>query len=224
MRARSFAALFSAAILAAGIYTATQRGLADVHSTNARLALAAGANADRTPRPETIAPALASLREARMFEPSNPHYVEQVARLRELQALRLEPRDPARREGLRQSLAQYREAAALRPGSPYVWASIAMLKVRLNDMDFEFYGALERAGRLGPWEPQVQLAMIDVGMASWGWLARPGKEWVLGALERGLLREAPEIKRIAAVHGTLPQLCADVGGQSPRIAALCVRK
>ena len=224
MRARSFAALFSAAILAAGIYTATQRGLADVHSTNARLALAAGANADRTPRSETIAPALASLREARMFEPSNPHYVEQVARLRELQALRLEPRDPARREGLRQSLAQYREAAALRPGSPYVWASIAMLKVRLNDMDFEFYGALERAGRLGPWEPQVQLAMIDVGMASWGWLARPGKEWVLGALERGLLREAPEIKRIAAVHGTLPQLCADVGGQSPRIAALCVRK
>jgi hypothetical protein len=221
-------ALFAAAILAAGIYAAALRGLADAHYTNARLGLAAGAlagaNADRAPRPEAIGPALASLREARIFEPSNPHYVEQVARLRELQALRLEPRDPARREGLLQSLAQYREAAALRPGSPYVWASIAMLKVRLNDMDFEFYGALERAGRLGPWEPQVQIAMIDVGMATWGWLAKPGREWVLGALERGLLRQGHEIKRIATVHGTLAQLCADVGGSSPRIAALCVRK
>lgn len=224
MRSRSFIALFAAAILAAGIYGAAQRGLADAHYTNARLVLAAGALADNAPRPETIGPALASLREARMFETSNPHYVEQVARLRELQALRLEPRDPARREGLRQSLAQYREAAAMRPGSPYVWASIAMLKARLNDMDFEFYGALERAGRLGPWEPQVQIAMIDIGMASWGWLAKPGREWVLGALERGLLRQETEIKRMAAVHGSLPQLCADVAARSPRIAALCVRK
>ena len=232
MKSRALTALFAAAILAAGIYGAAQRGLADAHYTNARLVLAAGAparanagaNAERTPRLETIAPALASLREARMFEPSNPHYVEQVARLRELQALPLGPRDPARREGLLQSLAQYREAAAMRPGSPYVWASIAMLKVRLNDMDFEFYGALERAGRLGPWEPQVQIAMIDVGMATWGWLAKPGRQWVLGALERGLLRQEPEIRRMAAVHGSLPQLCADVERSSPRISAVCVRK
>ena len=159
-----------------------------------------------------------------MLEPSNPHYVEQVARLRELQALRLEARDPTKREALRQSLAQYREAAAMRPGSPYVWANIAMLKTRLNDMDFEFYGALERAGRLGPWEPQVQIAMVDIGMATWGWLAKPGREWVLGAMERGLLRQAPEIKRIAVVHGNLPRICNDVGGSSPRIADLCIRK
>ncbi len=227
---RSFIALFAAAILAAGTYGAARRGLADAHYTNARLELAAdalagaNANANRTPRPETIAPALASLREARLLEPSNPHYVEQVARLRELQALRLDARDPAKREALRQALAQYREAAAMRPGSPYVWANIAMLKAQLNDMDFEFYGALERAGRLGPWEPQVQIAMVDVGMATWGWLAKPGREWVLGAMERGLLRQAPEIRRIAIVHGSLPRLCADVGRSSPRIADLCVRK
>ena len=228
MRSRSFIALIAGAILAAGIYAAALRGLADAHYTNARLALAAGAlagaNADRTPRPEAIGPALASLREARMLEPSNPHYVEQVARLRELRALRLAPRDPARREGLLQSLAQYREAAALRPGSPYVWASIAMLKVRLNDMDFEFYGALERAGRLGPWEPQVQLAMVDVGMATWPLLARAGRIRVLEALERALSRQEPEVRRIAAVHGTLPQACAAVAAGLPRLSALCIRK
>ena len=221
---RVMLALPAAAILIAGMHAAALRGLADAHYTNARLMLSERTPANRGPRPEVLSTALASLREALLFEPSNPHFIEQSARLQELRALGLPPRDPASREGLRQSLAQYREAAAMRPGSPNVWASIAMLKVRLNDMDFEFYGALERAGRLGPWEPQVQVAMVDIGMATWGWLAKPGREWVLGALERGLLRKEPEIKRIAAVHGTLPQLCADVGGRSPRIAALCVRK
>ena len=228
MRSRSVPALFAAALLVAGAYTAAVRGLADAHYTNARLLLAAGAlagaNAERTPRPEAIGPALASLREARFFEPTNPQFVEQVARLQELQALRLDARDPAMREGLRQSLAQYRAAAAMRPGSPYVWASVAMLKARMNDLDFEFYGALERAGRLGPWEPKVQIAMIDVGLAAWPLLARAGRIRVLEALERALSRQEPEVRRIAAVHGTLPQACAAVAAGLPRLSALCVRK
>ncbi len=221
---RVMLALPAAAILIAGMHAAALRGLADAHYTNARLMLSERTPANRGPRPEVLSTALASLREALLFEPSNPHFIEQSARLQELRALGLPPRDPASREGLRQSLAQYREAAAMRPGSPYVWASIAMLKVRLNDMDFEFYGALERAGRLGPWEPQVQIAMIDIGLATWAWLARPGRDLVLGALERGLLRQAPEIGRIAAIHGSLPQVCAETGVRSPRSAALCVRK
>ena len=224
MTSRIIMALLGAAILVAGMHAAALRGLADAHYTSARLALAEGTPAKGAPRPEAIASALASVRQALALEPSNPHFVEQSARLQELRALGLPSRDPALRDGLRQSLAQYREAAAMRPGSPYVWASIAMLKVRLNDMDFEFYGALERAGRLGPWEPQVQIAMIDVGLATWRWLARPGKDWVLDALERGLLRQAVEVRRIAAVHGTLPAICADAAGRLPRIAALCAMK
>jgi hypothetical protein len=217
-------ALLGAAALGLGIYSAALRGLADTHYTNARLMLANSVAGKRAARPEELSIAQASVRQALEFEPSNPMFVEQSARLQELRALGLPARDPGIRDGLRQSLAQYREAAAMRPGSPYVWASIAMLKVRLNDMDAEFYGALERAGRLGPWEPQVQIAMIDVGLATWPWLARAGREWVLGALERGLKRQEAEIRRIAAVHGTLPQVCADAKTPAPRIAALCVIK
>ena len=224
MNPRFVVALPAAAILLAGMYVAAVRGLADAHYTNARLTLAEGTPATGLPRPEVIASAQASMRQALSLEPSNPHFVEQSAWLLELRSLGLQPRDTALRDSLRQSLAQYREAAAMRPGSPYVWASIAMLKVRLNDMDFEFYGALERAGRLGPWEPQVQIAMIDVGLATWAWLARPGRDLVRGALERGLLRQAPEIRRIALIHGSLPQVCAEAGARLPRTAALCVRK
>jgi hypothetical protein len=221
---RSLGFVLGAALLIAGIYVAAVRGLADAHYTNARLTLTEGTSSNRGPRPEAVASAFASMREALALEPSNPHYVEQAARLQELRALGLQPRDPARLEGLRQSLAQYRHAAAMRPGSPSVWASSAMLKVRLNDADYEFYGALERAGRLGPWEPQVQIAMIDIGLATWNWLARPGKNWVLAALERGMLRQSVEIKRIAAARGSLQQVCAEVGVKASRTATLCVKK
>jgi len=224
VRWRITGALLAGALFVAGMYAAAVRGLADAHYTSARLTLAEGTPASRAPSPEAIASALGAMRLALALEPGNPHFVEQAARLQELHALGLQPNDPVKRDSLRQSLARYREAAAMRPGSPYVWASIAMLKERLNNMDFEFYGALERAGKLGPWEPQVQIAMIDVGLATWPWLAKPGRVWVLGALERGLLRQAPEIRRIAAVHGNMSQICADAGGRSPRIAGLCVRK
>ena len=223
MTARVPLALLGAVVLGAGIYAAALRGLADAHYTNARLTLAPGAAERRAARSEELSHALASVNQALVYEPSNPMFVEQSARLQELRALALPAGDPGIREGLRRSLAQYRDAAAMRPGSPYVWASIAMLKVRLNDMDFELYGALERAGRLGPWESQVQITMIDVGLATWPWLARAGKVRVLEALERGLLRQEPEVRRIAAVHGTLPQVCAYATTAMSRLRSLCVR-
>jgi|CXWL01.1.fsa_nt_gi hypothetical protein len=224
--ARIAVALLAAALLAAGIQAAAVRGLADAHYTNARLLLAGGTPANRAPpRPDAVAAALASMEQALALEPWNPHFVEQSARLQELRALALPQGGRATRDGLRQSLAQYREAAAMRPGSPYVWSSIALLKLRLAELDYEFYNAFERAGRLGAWEPQVQIAMIDIGLAAWKWLSRPGKDWTLGALERGLLRQAAEVQRLASVHGSLPQVCAEAGGAPfPRIAALCVRK
>lgn len=221
---RAIGMLLAAALLVAGIHAASLRGLADAYYTSARLTVSKGTAENSVPRPEALTAALASMHQALALEPSNPHFVEQSARLQEMRAISLPQRDAAARDGLRQSLAQFREAALMRPGSAQVWASIAMLKVRLNELDAEFYAALERAGRLGPWEPQAQIAMVDVGLATWKWLTRPGRELSLGALDRALLRQEPEVRRIAAVHGNLPQVCAEALDRSPRITALCVRK
>jgi len=212
--ARGAFVLMGAALLIAGIHAAAVRGLADAHYTNARLTLAESARAKGGPRPEALVAAIASMRQALALEPANPHFVEQAARLQEMRLLGLQANDPALREGLKQSLARYREAALMRPGSPYVWAGIATLKLRLDEMDFEFYGALERAAKFGPWEPAVQLAIANMGLASWQYLARPAKAPVIAALERGLQRQETSIRRIAAAHGNLP----------PRLAALCVKK
>jgi hypothetical protein len=211
----------AAGLLVAGIYAAAIRGLADAHYTRARLSLPAGAG--KTVPLEAVMAAQSALQDATRLEPSNPMFLEQSARLRELRAVRLDPNDPAMREMLNQSLAEMRSAARMRPGSPFVWAGIALLKARLAEIDAEFSGALERAGRLGPWEPQVQIALADIGFALWSRLAPDSKATVLAALERGLLREAPAIRRLTIAHGTLPLICAGPA-LPPRVTALCVKR
>jgi len=221
---RSLTLLLAAALLLAGIHAAAVRGLADAHYTHARLTLAAGTPVKGATRPAALEAALASVSQARTLEPSNPHFLEQAAWLVEKRALNLQADDPAMREGLRQSLAMYREAAVMRPGSPYVWASIAALKAQLDDLDYEFYGSLQRADRLGRWEPAVQLALADIGMAMWRLLPYSAKLLVLGAVERAMRRQEPELRRIAAAHGSLEGLCAEEITLRGKPTGLCVRK
>jgi len=217
--ARAGFLLLTAALLAAGIYSAVLRGWADANYTTARLALYTG---KEKATPAALASARAGIDEALRFEPSNPHFVEQSALLHDRQALALERGDPEARRLLERSLGEFRAAAQMRPGSAYVWAGIAKLKLRLRELDAEFTSALVRAARLGPWEPQVQLAIADTGLATWRRLAPPARAEVIGAMERGLLREGPEIRRIASAHDALLSICTTASLPS-RLAALCVK-
>ncbi len=217
--ARAGFLVLAAALLAAGIYSAAMRGLADASYTRARLALGAGAG---KPSADALEAARASIDEALRFEPSNPHFVEQSALLHERQALLLDRGDPQARRLLARSLDEFREAARMRPGSPYVWASIALLKLRLRELDAEFADAFGRAARLGPWEPQVQSALADAGLAAWRRLTPALQAQVIETLERALARQEPEIRRIASSHDNIALVCSSAA-LPPRLAALCVK-
>ena len=216
--------LIAAPLFVAGIYAAALGGLSDAHYYNTRTILSAAAKAKRQPGAEELASALASVSAANALEPANPLFVEQRARVHEMQALRLPRGDPAARALLQQALGEYRSAALMRPGSPYAWAAIAALKLRLDELDFEFYGALERAARYGRWEPAVQLSLADIGLASWRLLPYAGKQIVLGAIERGMRRQGDELRRIAVKHGTLERFCAEEVTLRPVPTGLCVKK
>jgi len=216
--------LFAAPLLCAGIYAAALGGLADAHYYNARTILGAAAQAKRLPEAAELTSAQTSLSAALALDPANPLFVEQRARIHEMQALRLARGDPAARALLQQALGEFRAAALMRPGSPYVWTAIAALKLRLDDMDYEFYGALERADRLGRWEPAVQLALADIGLASWRLLPHSAKLLVLGAVERGMPRQGIELRRIAGGHGSLARVCAEESTLRGAPTGLCVKK
>jgi hypothetical protein len=212
-----------AGLLAAGLYAAAPGGLADVRYYNARAILTAAAQAKRLPEAAELASAQSSLLAGHELEPANPLFVEQLARVYEMQALRLPRGDPAARGLLRGALEEFRAAALMRPGSPYVWAAIAALKLRLDELDFEFYGALDRASRYGRREPAVQLALADIGLAAWSLLAHPAKLRVLDAIALALPREGAEVRRLTAAHGTLPLVCDEAPRLRPGGVGLCVR-
>jgi len=209
MNARAAVAGVAAVLLLAGIAFAGLRGLADTEYYPARRAMAQWAAERRAPRESEWQAARAAVERAAALAPGNPLYVEELGRLLEMRAAQLDRAGPEARNLLEGARAQFRRAAELRPGSPYAWASLALVKFRLNELDFEFYGALDRAARFGPWEPAVQLTLADIGLGSWPWLAYPGRQIVLGAIERGLRRQKPELARIAAAHTTSPAFCAD---------------
>jgi len=210
-------------LLCAGIYFAALGGLADAHYYNARTILRDAEKANRLPEAADLASAQASLQAARALEPANPLFVEQSARVREMQALRLPQGDPAARALLQKALEEFRGAALMRPGSPYAWSAIAALKLRLDSLDFEFYGSLERAALYGRWEPGVQVALADIGLATWRLLPRPAKLLVLGAIERGMPRQGPEMRRIATRHGTLERVCVEEITLRAKPSGLCVK-
>jgi len=217
-------ALGAVALLLWGIQAAAVRGLADARYFEARTVLTRATQESQLPKPAELAEAQTSLREAIALEPANPLFVEQLARVHEMRALQLSRDDPARREESRSALARFREAASMRPASPYAWAAIAALKLRLDDIDFEFYGALQRAERYGRWEPAIQVELADIGLAAWPLLAQPAKVLTLEAIARALPRQAKEIRRIAAAHGTLGEVCAAENRLRKSPTGLCVKK
>ena len=215
--------LLGAPLLAAGIYAAALGGLADAHYYNARTILGAAAQSKRPPEAAYLTSADASLAAARALEPANPLFLEQRARIHEMQALQLPHGDPAARALLKQALGEFRDAALMRPGSPYAWAAIAALKLRLDELDFEFYGALERADRFGRWEPAIQLEIADIGLSNWRLMPYTARRLVLGAIARGMPRQGPELRRVAATHGALEQVCAEEITLRGAPTGLCVR-
>jgi tetratricopeptide (TPR) repeat protein len=221
MKTRILFCTAGSVLLFAGIYAAGARGLADADYYPARRAMAQWAADKRAPAPAALDAVQAALERASAHAPSNPLYVEELGRLYEMRALPLQL--PASRPLLEKSRAQFRRAAALRPGSPYAWSNLALVKFRLGEMDFEFYGALDRAARFGPWEPAVQLTLADIGLAGWRWLALPGKLTVLGAIERGMLRQGKDIDRLAALHPAASAFCADPLVRARRLPVRCAR-
>jgi len=143
---------------------------------------------------------------AQSLEPGNPATAEQLAGLYTLNA-----RDPQSGGALGPQWAKAREqyagAVVMRPTSPYSWANLAWTKYYLGQVDAEFYHALDVAIRLGPWEPEVQFIVTDLGFALWDELPAEIRPGVLAMAQNGQRRNATQIAAIAQKRGRLAEVC-----------------
>ncbi len=143
---------------------------------------------------------------AQRIDPGNPTTAESRG---SLHLLNVRESDDGYATGGQQSIAleQFALALALRPGSPYTWANLARTKYNLGLVDAQFHLSMRNAILLGPWEPEVQFAVVDMGLALWDELPSDLRPKVLAMAQNGQRRYAKEIVAIAERRRRLSDIC-----------------
>lgn len=185
------------AVLSVAVYRTTQRGLADVLGLEARYQIdrwRSGKFVPDTPKLDAI---LTELSKAHHLDPTNPDLLEDLGRFHAERVERGQAYDPAVRATRQQALDRFRQALEQRPTSGHAYVNVALIKYRLGEIDQEFSQSLQQAMRRSPWEPQVQLISIELGLAAWQALADPARETLKQAIQAQgqwqLVRQKPAL-------------------------------
>lgn len=99
---------------------------------------------------------------ANKSHPNHPLYIDLIGQINEWGAI-AEYDDPA--ESLQAAKAYYLNATKLRPTWPVTWASLVMVKWRLQEFDDEMLVYLNNADHFGPKKPEVNILFAELGIA-----------------------------------------------------------
>lgn len=196
-----FIAFTGATILSMLAAWSAARGIADLYGMRGRAYLERWERQATAPEETALADAHDAFAIATFLEPRDPRLAQDLGRVLEWRAFRRDPADPQVRAALREALARFRLATRLRPMWPYSWAAIASMKLRLQELDGELARAVERAVTLGPWEPEVQLAVARVRLLGADLLPTETRDLAQLALRRTLRVQAKNIIPLAVQLG-----------------------
>lgn len=210
-----------AALLALCV-VALERGWADIVSFQGRSAIRTWDKQRLVPAADAWGLGHERLQHARILDAANPAIAEDIARLYELRAIANPATGPAANADFRLALEYLRASARARPGSPYTWANIALVKSRLGQRDEEFLRAIRQAAAFGPWEPEVQLLVAEIGLREWDRLPEAARTSVRSAIARGLKRQDEKLFDFALRFSRLDVLCATPGVHRARRALRCI--
>jgi hypothetical protein len=188
--------LFGTLLVSLGVY-ALRLGTADLIMLPARAVLEESLGQSQGTDQDRWNAILAALQAAQHLDPWNPQILADLGRATEESAARFRPWEEAAGRKRRRALEYYRRAAVLRPTWPYTWVNIAQAKLSLAEIDQEFREALGRAADLGPWEPEVQLTVGELGLATWHLLPPETRRIITVSLKKGLRLKPQQLIRAA---------------------------
>lgn len=167
---------------------------------------------------------LAAKRAIRFYPVKNAELYNQLGRVFEWKHFHL-PAGALEAKALRQrALQAYRTATTLRPTWPYTWTDLALIKVRLNEVDIEMSRALQQAFDMGPWRRANLHRVAEVGLIAWPSLDAAGRSVTMEAIKRGLtldLRSAKTMWQIVQGKNGQNTVCERLAGQVPWLEQHC---
>ncbi|MBT8061602.1 MAG: hypothetical protein KJO85_02900, partial [Gammaproteobacteria bacterium] len=98
-------------------------------------------------------------------------------------------------------------ALKVRPGWPYFWANLAVAKAERGIFDGEFRKAIRRTVETGPWEPRVQLQLIQVDFIEQQRLDRRSRQYIEQMLGNALQTQPLKVFDLASDLEQLARLC-----------------
>lgn len=209
-RVRLLVAALSLAVLAALAAAAVPRGIADLSAFTPREALLLpDPGQPRETAQQQWLRGRDGLLRAVHLDPRNPANYEHLARWYERAALRIARGHPVGAAYLRQALAYARQSLVARPGSPYTWMNLAIIKSHLGEFDEELHRAVVNAARLGPWEPEVQLGAAALALT--GRLSPEAHAKALTLMGNALKRYRRELVEQARRSGRWDIFCSVPG-------------
>lgn len=116
--------------------------------------------------------------------PFNAEYREVLGRVHEARFIMAPLGDSGARPDRERAAALYRQSIKLRPTWPYPHAGLAYALYRAGGHDAEVERALAEAARLGPWEPAVMEAILDIGFDGWYLLTPAARQMVMATATR----------------------------------------
>lgn len=204
-RPTNFFALILLSTLPLVIYWVAQRGLADVVAQEPRYQIERWRAGKWVPDQFKLDAMQAELNKARGLDPNNPNLLEDLGRFHAVRVERGQAYDPEVRAMRQQALARFRQALERRPTSGHAYVNVALMKYRLGEIDQEFSESLQQAMRRSPWEPQVQLIGIELGLAAWQALADSTRETLKNAIHAQaqwqLVKQKPALQSLLTRYG-----------------------
>ena len=160
----------------------------------------------------------AALNAARSLDPRNPDLMEQAGVLwaTPVAVTDAEPVGELsvaiKMQAQQEAINAFSAAVVARPVSAYAWVNLALSKYQAGQVDALLYRALENAARLGPWEPDVQLAVTDLGFALWDEMPQALQPAVMQMATNAQRRYADRIFGIAERRGRMAVVCSLAAG------------
>ncbi|MBI5107798.1 MAG: hypothetical protein HZA62_03550 [Rhodocyclales bacterium] len=178
------AAILLLGVIGATAYATAMRFAAEMTAQDARYRFTRWESGKDKPPAEEVTAAVAALRAALAYEPGNPNLHSDLGRIDYWRTRSGSLVDAESRAGREAALASFHQAALLRPTSGYTWANIALTRYVLGHVSLEFALALEQIQRWAPWQPQLQLTGIQLGLATWQVLTPSMQQQIAGAIRR----------------------------------------
>ncbi|RLA46831.1 MAG: hypothetical protein DRR06_04065 [Gammaproteobacteria bacterium] len=206
-RVSSLLALLVILLASWGIYHAARIGFADAAAYKAKYQVKGWTRDNRLPTEVELDYALEQISTAMAWEPGNPQHINLKADILIYKSL-LHWQDEQFSAITHEAVLLYRQSLMRRPGWPYTWARLALAKAYSAEFDEIFIEAIDKAVKLGPWEPTVHLILAEAGIYGWTYLNNFTRQQIIDNVHRGLRFNQAALDKTAVRYQKKDILCA----------------